>query len=98
MGSAFEHADKLGMFLHFKTLEHENQGTYSTMEGTGLYTKLYFRETNCPIWASFGPKLEFGRRDGGLDRGHLLPFPLMLRSVYAWRNTFLPLILTNIIS
>ncbi len=39
----FEHADKLGMFLHFKTLEHENQGLLDN-GGTGLYTKLYFRE------------------------------------------------------
>lgn len=39
----FEHADKLGMFLHFKTLEHENQGLLDN-GGTGLYTKLYYRE------------------------------------------------------
>ena len=28
----FEHADKLGMFLHFKTLEHENQGLLDMVE------------------------------------------------------------------
>lgn len=39
----FEHADKLGMFLHFKTLEYENQGLLDN-GGTGLYTKLYYRE------------------------------------------------------
>ncbi len=39
----FEHADKLGMFMHFKTLEHENQGLLDN-GGTGLHTKLYFRE------------------------------------------------------
>lgn len=39
----FEHADKLGMFMHFKTLEFENQGLLDN-GGTGLYTKLYYRE------------------------------------------------------
>ncbi|MBC8767177.1 DUF5060 domain-containing protein [Arenibacter sp. BSSL-BM3] len=48
----FEHADKLGMFLHFKTLEHENQGLLDN-GGTGLYTKLYFRE----LIARFGHHL-----------------------------------------
>jgi len=48
----FEHADKLGMFLHFKTLEFENQGLLDN-GGTGLYTKLYFRE----LIARFGHHL-----------------------------------------
>ena len=48
----FEHADKLGMFLHFKTLEHENQGLLDN-GGTGLYTKLYYRE----LIARFGHHL-----------------------------------------
>lgn len=48
----FEHADKLGMFMHFKTLEHENQGLLDN-GGTGLYTKLYFRE----LIARFGHHL-----------------------------------------
>lgn len=48
----FEHADKLGMFLHFKTLEHENQGLLDN-GGTGLYTKLYYRE----LVARFGHHL-----------------------------------------
>ena len=48
----FEHADKLGMFLHIKTLEHENQGLLDN-GGTGLYTKLYFRE----LIARFGHHL-----------------------------------------
>lgn len=48
----FEHADQLGMFLHFKTLEHENQGLLDN-GGTGLYTKLYFRE----LIARFGHHL-----------------------------------------
>ncbi len=48
----FEHADKLGMFLHFKTLEAENQGLLDN-GGTGLYTKLYYRE----LIARFGHHL-----------------------------------------
>ncbi|MGB5665779.1 MAG: DUF5060 domain-containing protein [Maribacter sp.] len=48
----FEHADKLGMFLHFKTLEFENQGLLDN-GGTGLYTKLYYRE----LIARFGHHL-----------------------------------------
>lgn len=48
----FEHADKLGMFLHFKTLEHENQGLLDN-GGTGLNTKLYYRE----LIARFGHHL-----------------------------------------
>ncbi len=48
----FEQADKLGMFLHFKTLEFENQGLLDN-GGTGLYTKLYYRE----LIARFGHHL-----------------------------------------
>lgn len=48
----FEHADKLGMFLHFKTLEAENQGLLDN-GGVGLYTKLYYRE----LIARFGHHL-----------------------------------------
>ncbi len=48
----FEHADELGMFLHFKTLEFENQGLLDN-GGTGLYTKLYYRE----LIARFGHHL-----------------------------------------
>ncbi|WP_344789002.1 DUF5060 domain-containing protein [Postechiella marina] len=50
--TVFEHADKLGMFLHFKTLEAENQGLLDN-GGTGLYTKLYYRE----LIARFGHHL-----------------------------------------
>lgn len=48
----FEHADKLGMFLHFKTLEFENQGLLDH-GGTGYNTKLYYRE----LIARFGHHL-----------------------------------------
>jgi hypothetical protein len=39
----FEHADKLGMFLHFKTLEAENQGLLDN-GAIGASSKLYYRE------------------------------------------------------
>ncbi|AGA80022.1 DUF5060 domain-containing protein [Echinicola vietnamensis] len=48
----FEHADKLGMFLHFKTLEVENQGLLDN-GGIGMFTKLYYRE----LIARFGHHL-----------------------------------------
>ncbi len=48
----FEHGERLGMFLHFKTLEAENQGLLDN-GGVGLYTKLYYRE----LIARFGHHL-----------------------------------------
>jgi hypothetical protein len=48
----FEHADKLGMFLHFKTLEFENQGLLDN-GAIGANTKLYYRE----LIARFGHHL-----------------------------------------
>lgn len=48
----FEHADKLGMFLHFKTLEFENQGLLDN-GGVGAFSKLYYRE----LMARFGHHL-----------------------------------------
>ncbi len=48
----FKHGERLGMFLHFKTLEAENQGLLDN-GGVGLYTKLYYRE----LIARFGHHL-----------------------------------------
>lgn len=48
----FEHAQKLGLFLHFKTLEAENQGLLDN-GGIGGLTKLYYRE----LIARFGHHL-----------------------------------------
>lgn len=48
----FEHAQQLGIFLHFKTLEHENQGLLDAGAIGGL-TKLYYRE----LIARFGHHL-----------------------------------------
>lgn len=48
----FEHADKLGMFLHFKLSESENQGLLDH-GGIGANTMLYYRE----LIARFGHHL-----------------------------------------
>lgn len=48
----FEHADKLGMFLHFKTSEAENQGLLDNGD-LGTQRKLYYRE----LIARFGHHL-----------------------------------------
>ena len=48
----FEHAQKLGLFLHFKTLEVENQGLLDN-GGVGANSKLYYRE----LIARFGHHL-----------------------------------------
>ncbi|MEM1122996.1 MAG: DUF5060 domain-containing protein [Bacteroidota bacterium] len=48
----FEHADKKGMFLHFKTSEVENQGLLDNGD-MGIQRKLYYRE----LIARFGHHL-----------------------------------------
>lgn len=48
----FEHAQQLGLFLHFKTLEVENQGLLDN-GGVGAHSKLYYRE----LMARFGHHL-----------------------------------------
>lgn len=48
----FEHGDHLGMFLHFKLMEQENQGLLDN-GAIGAYTKLYYRE----LMARFGHHL-----------------------------------------
>lgn len=48
----FQHAQKLGLFLHFKTLEVENQGLLDN-GGVGANSKLYYRE----LIARFGHHL-----------------------------------------
>ncbi|MFC2090301.1 DUF5060 domain-containing protein [Bacteroidota bacterium] len=48
----FEHADQLGLFLHFKLMEMENQGLLDN-GGIGAFTKLYYRE----LIARFGHHL-----------------------------------------
>ena len=48
----FEHAQSKGIFLHFKTQEHENQGLLDG-GGVGLHRKMYYRE----LIARFGHHL-----------------------------------------
>lgn len=48
----FSHAQQLGLFLHFKTLEVENQGLLDN-GGVGANSKLYYRE----LMARFGHHL-----------------------------------------
>lgn len=50
--SLFAYAQKLGLFLHFKTLEVENQGLLDN-GGVGANSKLYYRE----LMARFGHHL-----------------------------------------
>ncbi len=48
----FDHAQMKGLFLHFKTMEYENQGLFD-FGGIGGITKLYYRE----LIARFGHHL-----------------------------------------
>lgn len=71
----FDHAQKRGLFLHFKLLEHENQGLLD-FGGMGGNTRLYFRE----VVARFGHHLalnwnlceEWGDW-GKFDNAHSMP-------------------------
>jgi len=68
----FEHADKLGMFLHFKLMEQENQGLLDN-GAIGAYSKLYYRE----MMARFGHHLalnwNIGEETGDWARNHKTP-------------------------
>lgn len=68
----FQHAEKLGMFLHFKILEQENQGL---LDGgaIGARTKLLYRE----LMARFGHHLVLnwncGEESGDWAKEHITP-------------------------
>jgi len=68
----FDHADKLGMFLHFKLMEQENQGLLDH-GAIGAYTKFYYRE----MIARFGHHLalnwNIGEETGDWARSHKTP-------------------------
>ena len=68
----FEHADKLGMFLHFKLMEQENQGLLDN-GAIGAKTKLYYRE----MMARFGHHLalnwNIGEEFGDWAQNHRTP-------------------------
>lgn len=69
----FEHADKLGMFLHFKTSEMENQGLLDNGD-VGPERKLYYRE----LIARFGHHLalnwNIGEENGRWVKNHPTPW------------------------
>jgi hypothetical protein len=79
----FEHADKLGMFLHFKLMEDENQGLLDK-GAVGAYTKLYYRE----LMARFGHHLALNQNieedfgDWGGNK-YIFPFNITQRLVAA---------------
>ena len=68
----FSHAQKIGLFLHFKTLEMENQGLLDN-GGVGALTKLYYRE----LIARFGHHLalnwNLGEENGEWLSNHPTP-------------------------
>lgn len=68
----FEHAEKHGMFLHFKLLEQECQGLLDN-GAIGAYTRLYYRE----ILARFGHHLSLnwniGEESGDWAKDHQTP-------------------------
>ncbi len=70
--SLFQYAQKLGLFLHFKTLEVENQGLLDN-GGVGANTKLYYRE----LIARFGHHLalnwNLGEENGEWRKNHTTP-------------------------
>ena len=67
-----EHADRLGMFLHFKLLEQECQGLLDN-GAIGAYTRLYYRE----MLARFGHHLalnwNLGEESGDWAKDHKTP-------------------------
>ena len=69
----FEHADHLGMFLHFKTSESENQGLLDNGD-LGIHRKLYYRE----LIARFGHHLalnwNIGEENGQWVQNHQTPW------------------------
>jgi hypothetical protein len=66
----FDHAGKMGMFLHFKTMEAENQGLLDN-GAIGALTQLYYRE----LIARFGHHLALnwnvGEEMGDWSKNHL---------------------------
>ncbi|WP_394971078.1 DUF5060 domain-containing protein [uncultured Croceitalea sp.] len=68
----FDHAQKKGLFLHFKLFEEENQGLLDN-GGVGAFRKLYFRE----LIARFGHHLalnwNLGEENGEWLTRHVTP-------------------------
>ena len=68
----FEHADKLGLYLHFKTQEAENQGLLDG-GGVALQRKLYYRELIARFSHHLALNWNLGEENGEWGRRHRTP-------------------------
>lgn len=69
----FEHADRLGMFLHFKTSEVENQGLLDNGE-LGVQRKLYYRELIARFSHHLALNWNIGEENGKWMTNHPTPY------------------------
>ena len=68
----FEHADRLGLYLHFKTQEAENQGLLDG-GGLGVHRKLYYRQLIARFSHDLALNWNLGEEDGEWARQHPTP-------------------------
>lgn len=68
----FEYADRLGMFLHFKLLESENQGLLDN-GAIGAMTKLYFREMIARFSHHLALNWNVCEESGEWEKRHITP-------------------------
>lgn len=68
----FEHADRLGLFLHFKTQEAENQGLLDN-GGVGTLRKLYYRELIARFSHHLAMNWNLGEENGDWMQDHPTP-------------------------
>ena len=68
----FEHADRLGLYLHFKTQEAENQGLLDG-GGLGVHRKLYYRQLIARFSHHLVLNWNLGEEDGEWARQHPTP-------------------------
>ncbi|MDA2925256.1 DUF5060 domain-containing protein [Acidobacteria bacterium AH-259-L09] len=68
----FEHADKLGLYLHFKTQEAENQGLLDG-GGLGVHRKLYYRQLIARFSHHLALNWNLGEENGEWGREHRTP-------------------------
>ena len=69
----FEHADRLGMFLHFKTSESENQGLLDNGD-LGVHRKLYYRELIARFSHHLALNWNIGEENGQWVANHQTPW------------------------
>ena len=69
----FEHADRLGMFLHFKTSESENQGLLDNGD-LGVHRKLYYRELIARFSHHLALNWNIGEENGEWVEKHQTPW------------------------